>query len=205
MAKFTVLFNNAPIQTHTYDQGIIHIGRDDTNDIKIDSLAVALAHAVIILTDDHCMIRYLNDSFPLFVNEEKTKEHPLLNGDKIGIGKHTIIFNSEEFMATEVEQFGSKSFDLDINTKTGNDAYLQVISGKHIGRIISLKQAMTKIGQPGKGVAIISKRKEGYFVSALENHPVMAVNDKPLGDNTIQLKTNDKVQLEGMIMQFYTE
>lgn len=205
MAKFTVLFNDSTIQNHNFEEGIIHIGRDETNDIHIDSLSVALAHAVIVLGSGQSTIRYLNDSFPLFVNDEKTKEHILTDGDKIGVGKHIIVFNSEGNIATETEQIGAQSFNLDASKVSENDAYLQVVSGKHIGRVIPLRKAMTKIGQDGDGVAIIAKRKEGYFISALESHPAMKVNDKALGDDTLQLQGDDKVEMEDLSMLFYLD
>lgn len=203
MAKFTVLFNDSPIQTHNFDEGVVRIGRDETNDIQIDSLSIAPAHAVAIFKDNQWTIKCLNDSFPLFVNEKKTKAHVINDGDKIGIGKHVIVYNSYKIEATEDEPNGTSNFDLKIPPKVENEAYLQVTGGKHIGRLITLRKVMTKIGQPGFGIIIISRRKEGYFISALEGHQSIIVNDEALGNDTVQLFADDKVELKGLIMHFY--
>ena len=71
MAKFTVYFKDKAIQSKIFDSGVIHIGRDETNDIVIDNLAVATVHAVVIIKEDSCIIKQLNDDFPLFINNEK--------------------------------------------------------------------------------------------------------------------------------------
>jgi pSer/pThr/pTyr-binding forkhead associated (FHA) protein len=205
MAKFTVFFNDSPIQTHNFDEGVVRIGRDETNDIHIDSLSIAPAHAVAIFKEEKWVIKCLNDSFPLFVNEEKTKAHIIKDGDKIGIGKHVIVYNSYRIEATEPEDEvnGASDFNLKIPPKMENEAYLQVTAGKHIGRLITLRKVMTKIGQSGFGIIIISRRKEGYFISALEGHDSITINDEPLGNDTIQLIADDKVELKGLVMHFY--
>jgi len=71
MAKLTVFFKDKAIHSGLFEHGIVHIGRDETNDLTIDSLAVAPAHAVIIIRADDCTIKQLNDEFPLIVNGKK--------------------------------------------------------------------------------------------------------------------------------------
>lgn len=201
MAKFTVFFKDAPIQSELFDSGVIHIGRDNTNDIVIDSLAVAPAHAAAIIQPDEVIIKQLNEEFPLFVNGQKTKECKLRNNDKIAIGKHFIIFNVSEF-SLEGSAKGTTETAPMQKSET-QEANLQIIGGQHIGRLIPLKKSMTRLGGSGKGVIIISKRKDGYFISALESHPSLKVNNQPLGDSTIKLHNNDRITIDNTPMQFY--
>ncbi len=79
MAKLTVFFKDKAIQSDLYENGIVRIGRDETNDLTIDSLAVAPAHAVLIILDGDCTIKQLNDEFPLIINGEKVKSGNLNN------------------------------------------------------------------------------------------------------------------------------
>lgn len=49
MAKFTVYFKDKPIHSGIYEAGVVHIGRDDSNELIVDSLAVAPIHAVVVI------------------------------------------------------------------------------------------------------------------------------------------------------------
>lgn len=201
MAKFTVFFKDAPIQSELFESGVIHIGRDNTNDIVIDSLAVAPAHAAAIIKPDEVIIKQLNEEFPLYVNGQQTKECTLQNNDKINIGKHYIIFNvSEVSFAKSADNIA----ETETEQKTGPyEANLQVIGGQHIGRLIPLKKAMTRLGGSGKGVIVITKRKDGYFISALESHPSLKVNNQPIGDSTLKLENNDRIVIDNTPLQFF--
>jgi hypothetical protein len=210
MAKFTVYFKDKVIQSHIFDPGIVRIGRDETNDLIIDNLTVAPAHAVVIIKEDSCVIKQLNDEFPLFINNEKSKEILLQNNDKISVGKHTIVYNTTESV-TPVKNSNSASKDVaSLNTKLEEkikipDANLQVMDGQHIGRVLPLKKSMTRFGHNGADVGVISRRKDGYFISSLDGDPKITVNQTPLGDKTISLNNNDVVVIDSISMQFFFE
>ncbi len=210
MAKFTVFFKDKVIQSNIFDPGIIRIGRDETNDLTIDNLAVAPAHAVIIIKEDSCMVKQLNDEFPLIVNNEKNKSSLLKNGDTLTIGKHTVVFNETESIVSDpIDQGGvadvtNLNNKLEENTKVP-EANLQVLDGQHIGRVLPLKKSMTRIGQSSTGIAVISRRKDGYFISSLEGDPNIIINKEPLAEKTINLKTNDMVVIDNISMQFFIE
>lgn len=211
MAKFTVLFKDKPIQSTIFDTSVIRIGSDDTNDLVIDSLAVAPAHAVVSFNDGQAVIKQLNDNFPLIVNNEANKECALYNDDKIFIGKHSVVYNTIETVITppQPETLASKdlkSLNEEIETDLNvSEAYLQVMEGKHIGRVIPLKNGMTRIGHNGSGVVAIAKRKDGYYISSLENNDLLIVNNNPLRDQTIKLTDNDQVLIDNTPMQFFLD
>ncbi len=210
MAKFTIYFKEKAIQSQLFDVGIIHIGRDETNDLIIDNLGIAPAHAVVIMKADSCIIKQLNDDFPVTVNNEKCKESLLQNNDVIAMGKHTIVFNTTESVAP-IENVRSTNSDVDfLNEKLEEkvkipDANLQVMTGQNIGRVLPLKKSMTRFGHSGSGVVIISRRKEGYFISTLEGDANISINQQPLGDKTIHLKNNDIVSIDTITMQFFLD
>lgn len=207
MAKFTVFFKDIAINSAIFDSGVIHIGRDETNDIAVNSLAVAPAHSAVILKYGNALIKQLNDNFPLIVNGQKLKECQLKNNDKITLGKHAIVFNTTE----EVFDNHSQTVDPDVeflNKKIKRDlnlpeANLQIIDGKHIGRILPMNKAMTRLGRNGSGVIVIARRKDGYFISALENNMSLTVNNEPLEDKMLRLSDNDIIVIDNTSLQFF--
>ncbi len=208
MAKLTVFFKDKAIHSGLFEHGIVRIGRDETNDLTIDSLAVAPAHAVIIIRADDCTIKQLNDEFPLIVNGKKTKTCNLNNNDTISMGKHDIIFNTAEFV--ESPAFNSlidedvKSLNQEIDSELRIPAAnLQIMNGSNIGKILQLKKAMTRLGHDGNGIIVISKRREGYFVSVLENSGTITVNNEPLNDKSLKLNTNDVLVIDNTSLQFF--
>jgi hypothetical protein len=210
MPKLTVFFKDKAIHSALFEKGIVHIGRDETNDISIDSLAVAPIHAVIIIRDDECTIKQLHDNFPLIINGDSVKIGQLNNNDTISMGKHTIIFNTTESI---VLPFASNNPTDDEELKLFNqeierdlsfpEANLQIMSGNNIGKILQLRKNMTRLGHNGNGVISISKRKDGYFISVLENTGTITVNDEPLNDKSLKLNTNDVLVVDNTSLQFF--
>jgi len=215
MAKFTVYFKDKVIHSCIYDSGVIHIGRDESNDLVVDSLAVAPAHAAVVVKNGACIIKQLNDKFPLMINNHPTKEWSLQNSDIINVGKHYIVFNTvESFIAApEPEPKVKLKKDADVEALDRKleqlskplEANLQIMDGPHIGRILPLKKAMTRLGHDGAGVVVIAKRKDGYYVSALQGHDGLAVNKQPLGDKSLLLKNHDVIEIDNTPMQFFLE
>ena len=208
MAKLTVFFKYKAIDSFLFEKGIVHIGRDDTNDLRIDSLAVAPVHAAIAVRDDTTTIKQLNDSFPLIVNGQKVKEHDLSNNDMITIGKHDLVYSITESVVEVQPQEsvyfdGGQSFNLNLEDEHLPAASLQVLNGQNIGKVLSLKKAMTRLGNSGSGVIIISKRKDGYFASALENSDKITINNMPIENSYRKLNNNDVVVINDISLQFF--
>jgi hypothetical protein len=208
MPKLTVFFKDKAIYSGLFKNGIVHIGRDETNDITIDSMAIAPAHAVIVIRDDAYTIKQLNDEFPLIINGKKTKACSLNDNDTISIGKHDIIFNTVKFAASDAFESVIDEDVLSLNQEIDNElpiptANLQIMNGSNIGKILSLKKPITRIGHEGNGIIAILKRKEGYFVSVLENTGTITINNKPLDDKSLKLNTNDVLAVNNTSLQFF--
>ena len=210
MAKFTIYFKEKVIHAGVFESGVVHIGRDDSCDLMVDSLAVAPAHAVAVFKDAGWVIKQLNDKFPLFINNRPMKECTLQNNDVINIGKHYIVFNTEWSSTTShAEIVKNKPLPalselLPENIKAP-EAGLQVMNGEHIGRILPLKKAMTRLGREGAGVVVIAHRKEGYYISALQGDESLAVNQQPLGDKIVKLHHADVIVVDKIPMQFFLD
>ncbi len=81
-------------------------------------------------------------------------------------------------------------------------AYLQIISGEHIGRIIPLNRNMVRIGKAGGDCAMIAHRNGGYYLSYLEGG-MPALNGMPIGDETVLLSEGSTIEIGGTQLQFY--
>ncbi len=206
MAKLTVFFKYKEINSYLFENRVVHIGRDETNDVAIDSLAVAPAHAAIIIHNDASTIKQLNDSFPLIVNGQKIKETTLADKDTITIGKHDIVYNTTEaasFQQPEELVFEEgKHFDGDDDTQL-QAASLQVLNGSNIGKILPLKKAMTRLGSSGNGVVVISKKRDGYFITSLENTGKITINNVALDNSYVKLNDNDTLAINNVSLQFF--
>lgn len=213
MAKFTVYFKDKPIHSGIYETGVVHIGRDESNDLIVDSLAVEPVHAVVVIKNGLCIIKQLSEKSPLLVNHHAVKEWTLQNNDVINVGKHNIVYNTTESFIAPSPNTGAFLQDsdmlafnemLDAGTKQA-EGNLQIMDGPHIGRILPLKKAMTRLGHEGASVVVISRRKDGYYVSALQGNENSVVNKQPLGDRTVLLKHNDVIEVDKTPMQFFLE
>ena len=74
----------------------VTIGRNESNDIVIDNLAVSANHARIESVSASFIIKDLESTNGTFVNEKLVSAHGLRNNDVILIGKHTLIFDRSD-------------------------------------------------------------------------------------------------------------
>jgi predicted component of type VI protein secretion system len=204
MANLTVYFKNNIVCSYSlpFELGKVRIGRDKTNDVVIDSPEFAPVHALIMVRSNNALVRQLNEDFPLVVNGKNTKEANLNDGDTLTVGRHIIVYSTSELTKS------AKNTDIPTNQQTTENyishaANYQIISGTHIGKIFHLKPPMTMIGEPGTGIVVISKRKDGYFVSVLENIGVITLNKQPLADSMVKLNHHDVLVVGNMTIEFY--
>src|SRR5262245_42749127 len=69
----------------------ISIGRDDLNDICVDSRSVSRRHCVIERRASELVIRDLDSRNGTFVNDVPVKERTLRRGDQISVGDSVFI------------------------------------------------------------------------------------------------------------------
>jgi pSer/pThr/pTyr-binding forkhead associated (FHA) protein len=97
MIKFIVLFNNELVKSYELDDPVVTIGRLPENTICISNMGISRRHARIERDPNNTYILSdLNSLNGIFVNNEKKKKSTLSDGDKIMIGKYTILFEDIE-------------------------------------------------------------------------------------------------------------
>jgi pSer/pThr/pTyr-binding forkhead associated (FHA) protein len=89
------------------------IGRNESNDIVIDNLAVSSNHARIESVSASFIIKDLQSTNGTFVNEKLVSAHGLRNNDVILIGKHTLLFDR-----SDLDQHATRDESEDLDEKT---------------------------------------------------------------------------------------
>jgi pSer/pThr/pTyr-binding forkhead associated (FHA) protein len=209
MPTLTVYFKDKEIESFTFEEGLIRIGRDETNEIIIDSLAIAPVHAVIALRNGAATIRPLQNEFPITVNGAKTTEGVLNDNDIIALGKHHVLFKNSNSVGV-FKPFAEANendpppatllFGVEPELPNGN---FQIMDGENIGKIIPIKKTMVQLGRPGQGIVVVTRKKEGYFVSTLENKGSLTVNGESIGNKIVKLSNNDILGINDKSLQFF--
>ena len=93
MAKFVVFYNNELLKTYELDEPVVSIGRLPENTISIANMGVSRRHVKIEEDTDHSyVLSDLNSLNGTYVNGKRIKKVMLQSGDKISIGKYSILY-----------------------------------------------------------------------------------------------------------------
>ena len=96
MTILSLRFNKKNIQDYELVRGQqLSIGRNPDNDIALDNMAVSGYHAFIESVAANFVIRDLDSTNGIFVNNKKIKMHVLQHNDVIMIGQYEFVFNRQ--------------------------------------------------------------------------------------------------------------
>ena len=105
MAKLILKLKDTVLKELPIDKPQITIGRDRSNDIVIENLAVSRHHAKIFHHQDQSFfIEDLKSGNGVFVNKQKITKEVLSHNDEILVGKHTLVFMNEEKKPVEQKE-----------------------------------------------------------------------------------------------------
>ncbi|QSA98547.1 FHA domain-containing protein [Methylococcus sp. EFPC2] len=203
MAKLTLTFKDRTLQVTPITDGETTIGRDPDSQIHIDSLAIAPRHAVIRIDSKGAWVRQVDPRYPVFVNNVKITERQLNHGDGIGVGKHLLYYTDELHHTPPASAHDEAGTATQAASPSLIDAGLQVLNGKNIGLIIPLRSAMTRLGKDSASSAVIARRRDGFFLSALTGGENIYVNKNAINDDSVQLQNGDTVKIDQNQMQFF--
>ena len=92
MAKLILKYEERVLKEVPVGAGVVKIGRVPDNTVAIDNPAVSSHHARIFRDADNFILEDLQSTNGTLVNGQLVSRHTLKNGDAIGIGKHTLVF-----------------------------------------------------------------------------------------------------------------
>ena len=214
LPTLTLAFKGQTLQVFPLQDGLLNIGREPSCDIHIDSLAVEPQHARIVIRDQLCTLTQTNTENPTFVNHKPIEEHVLEHNDVIRIGKHTLKYR-DETLKTPLEEEPAifttptptpeaiEQVSEEIKMPPTNDGWLQVMSGRNLGKIFKLKSGLTDLGKLGMSPVLISLRENGYFISNLADDDPLRVADKDIGEKSHPLNDGDVIKIGKLTLQFH--
>ncbi len=168
------------------------IGRRPYNDIALDDLTVSGEHAAIVRQGEQWLLRDLRSRNGTTINGDPVTEHPLADGDSIGIGVYRLVFS------------GAAPAVGDAAGGTAGDGMIDVLTGPQAGAEIRLERPITSLGSAGEQVAVVARRRNGYHLTHLEGMTFPLVNGESIGLMACPLAHNDMIELGGTMMRFRT-
>jgi pSer/pThr/pTyr-binding forkhead associated (FHA) protein len=207
MAKLTLSFKGRLLAVHHLERPVLTIGRDPDCDIVIDSLAVAERHAEIRQDGATVALVALDPEHPVYRNGERVAETVLADGDLILVGKHTLDFSEaapEAILLPRATSPQRPRRDEPPDSVESIPVYLQIQSGPHIGQVIPLIRAVTRLTLIGGHEVIVTRRDGGYLLARIgEANRVFVGQRTVAGDEEIELVDGDPVEIDGTICRFF--
>jgi pSer/pThr/pTyr-binding forkhead associated (FHA) protein len=93
MPRLILRFDDRDLAERSVGQQAVTIGRLPDCDLVVDNAAVSGRHAKVYKQGDKYVIEDLQSTNGTFVNGQRAGSQALKDGDKITIGKHTIVFD----------------------------------------------------------------------------------------------------------------
>jgi hypothetical protein len=196
MAKLTLSFKDRKLRIFALQDTDCLIGREPECTLQIDSLAVEPRHACIRHSGEDFIIEPVDANGVVKVNDQAiSKAYTLSDGDHIQVGKHTLVYSVE----TDATVLDTSVATVPV---TG---WMQIQSGSHLGRIIRLEKAFTRIGKPDGNLAVVTHREDGYHLSHLQGEQATQLNNQAIGDDTCPLQNGDYINVGELRLQYFVD
>jgi hypothetical protein len=173
------------------DKPRITIGRRPYNDIMLDDLTVSGEHAVLLTRAGASVIEDLRSRNGTLVNDEPVIQRALLDGDRIEIGIYRLQYVIEPLIPE--------------GDRPPEWACLEALSGDGAGKVIAIDRPIVSLSDASGQVAVIARRRNGFFITHLEGTTFPLVNGEPTGLISCLLRADDQIELAGTIFRFSFE
>ncbi len=111
MGKLILKLQDKTLEEFSIAKSPITIGREQGNDIVLDSMMVSRYHAKIFQDSNGYCVEDLDSGNGILVNDQKITKGILKNQDEISVGNHTFVFVHEEEPPVEAVQEFPKDFE----------------------------------------------------------------------------------------------
>ena len=191
------------------------LGRRPYNDLVLDDLTVSGEHALVSLGPDGILLRDLNSRNGTLVDGRAISECVVEPGSRIEIGIYRLEFEADSTDAPDAMQAEADSVRAEADgvraaaAEAGEartplacvEASLEYETGAFAGVRQRLDRSITRITDGGAQVAVISRRKSGYFLTHLEGPDTPRVNGESLGHAGRRLADGDHLELGASLIR----
>ena len=201
VSTLRLFFKDRFLSLHELDKDKSYIiGNEPHCQIPIDSLAIKPHHAVVTFANNQFHIAPDSSDAEVFLNGTPITVSTVLNdGDTINLGKHTIRYSSV------MNQQESADKEPSVKMPSQRSGWVQFLNGADMGKTMPVKQSMININHQDKDIALISNRKDGFYLSHLRGAQPPRVNDKEIGDHSVCLKDKCRIQVGPLELMFYLD
>ena len=194
MIKLLLSFKGKTLDEFLFsDNEEIIIGQDPACTLPVESLAIEPQHARIKQEGDKFIIEDISMSSGVFVNNNKTARHELMNGDQFRLGKHVFKFTHDDVKS------GFDSMPSGKVLHAATKGWVQIMSGSALGKTIQLEGAVTNIGKS----AAIARRHDGYYLTPLQGQTPPKIAEKTIEGSSKLLNDGDTITIGDIKLQFY--
>jgi hypothetical protein len=221
--KLIVKFQGTVIREVELKEAQLTIGRKGDNDVVIEDPSVSGHHAKIVKIQSVFFVEDLHSTNGTSVNNTPIDRYQLQDTDVIMIGNHRLGF--QDVVKAETVPAWSSSGEADQTmvlkghkpreapSRPSKAAMLKVVSGRTDCHEYVLSHQLTVIGsEQGATVrlygwfapkvgAMIGRRGEDYYISAVQDGKKVLVNDQVVKSQA-DLKDGDRVEVAGVKMYF---
>lgn len=78
---------------------------------------------------------------------------------------------------------------------------LNILNGDSAGSELMLDKSMVKVGEPGQQVAVITKRKDGFYITHVSGDDFPLINGLSIGAQANTLNNHDVIEVLGVKME----
>lgn len=190
MAKITVMFGSNTEAEYTLEKNESKIGRSMDCDIVVDNLGVSRHHCTIVKDGDGWALVDGGSNNGTFINGQKVSRHVLKTGDKIVLGKHSLIYDGAGFAAHNgKKKAAAGSMGGEMTMFVDQAALAKAMSGDGKRMVISLEQGGREV--------LAQLMREETAIGPVGDIPVKGFLVKPVQAKILRTSVGHKIMSMG--------
>lgn len=223
MAKITVMFGADPQSEHSLDKDQLKVGRAMDCDIVVDNLGVSRHHCTIVRDGEGWAVLDGGSNNGTYVGGQKIQKHALKHGERIVLGKHSLVYDAHGYAASTASANAKKGpaamggeMTMFVDQAQLAKAMAAEVGGKRMALVLSqggrevvvpLLKEETAIGKadsadiPAKGFLVkpvqakVLRIQGGHRLVAMGGWRAVRINDRKVAD--APLKSGDIIRIAG--------
>ena len=217
MAKLIVSRHGEVVENQFLNESSFTIGSLADSNLCLTGEGVSRSHARITSIGNDDILEDLNSTNGTLVNGRPVTRHILQNDDVIEIADTQIRYRNHKaiegpsFDRTMIIQASELAHSAPAQPvgayalatakkklrfrKSGRMGLIRAFDGAQPSREVELSEVLHVFGIPGKQLAVINSRPQGYFITHVEGKKPARLNGKSIGHEPRPLAPNDTIEV----------